>query len=93
MAISQLVRAKGDRLLTEGRVTRLDTNVYTVEGDSAKYTVTVSYADEPTGRCDCKAGLEGTFCSHLYAAAKYSLTNPQKAPRHLKVGDPFEGLN
>lgn len=85
--------AKGDRLVEEGRVRRVLLHIYEVEGDTDTYTVSVSYAEEAIGRCDCKAGKQGRLCSHLFAAAVYELAHPLVEPRHLKAVDPFQGIN
>lgn len=90
--ITTTLKAKGDRLVAEDRVRRLLLHIYEVEGDSDTYTVSVSYAEEAVGRCDCKAGRQDRLCSHLFAASVYELAHPIIEPRHLKAVDPFDGL-
>lgn len=95
--VSEKVAAKAQRLISEGKVSRVKGHVYTVQGDSASYTVMVGYPQEVSGSCDCPA--QGT-CSHLIAACAYDLPNalviydPEDLtqPRRPVKSDPFEGI-
>lgn len=85
--VSAKVSAKAERLIADGKVSRVKGHVYRVEGDSAIYTVHVSYPQEVSGRCDCPSE---TTCSHLIAACAYDLANPIEASP--AKSDPFEGI-
>lgn len=87
--ISEAVAQKAVRLIAEERITWVKGHVYQVRGDSDIYTVHVSYAEEASGRCDCKGNANGRVCSHLVAACAYNLAHP--VPK-FKSTDPFGGL-
>jgi uncharacterized Zn finger protein len=84
--ISKSVAAKAERLISDGKVSRVKGHVYRVQGDSGIYTVHVSYPQEVSGMCDCPA--KGV-CSHLIAACAFDLANPQEPST---IADPFEGI-
>lgn len=88
-SISAALKAKGDRLFAKGRVRRLTGNVYEVRGDSDSYIAWVADAEFGQGGCNCKAGREKKYCSHLYAAALFERTNPPP-PLAADLSDPFD---
>lgn len=95
MEISTAIKAKGDRLLAEGRIRRLTGNVYEVEGDNGKYITWIADAELANGGCDCKAGKSGIFCSHVYTASVYELANPVPKLANVSsagtdLSDPFD---
>lgn len=85
--VSERVSAKAQRLIADGKVSRVKGHVYQVEGDHETYTVVVGYPQEVSGRCDCPSE---TKCSHLIAACAYDLANPIEASP--VKSDPFEGI-
>jgi len=93
--ISRAIRDKGQRLFDENRVRRLTGNVYEVQGDSDSYIAWVADAEQGQGGCNCPAGREKIFCSHLYATAVYERTNPPPpltnlSPAGRDLSDPFD---
>ena len=101
MQVSTAIAKKSQRLLDQGRVSRvgsLDGHVYEVAGDSSVYTVVVSDPAEAAGRCTCPAGAyDGQPCSHLLAASAFDLADPRLREVGRSVEppvkpDPFRGL-
>lgn len=89
--ISESVAKKAVRLIAESKIVWVKGHVYKVQGDSDTYTVHVSYAQEASGRCDCKGNANGSVCSHLVAACAYELAHP--VSESSKSDDPFGGLS
>ena len=91
MQVSTAIAKKSQRLLDQGRVSRVKGHIYQVAGDTAEYTVVVSDPGQAAGRCTCPAGAyDGQPCSHLLAASAFDLASP--AVELSVKPDPFRGL-
>lgn len=88
MHVSVRVSEKSQRLLIEGRVSRIESSSFEVRGDTGTYQVSVLDASEVVGFCRCESNR---LCSHLLAACAYAIANPVEVPAFQ--GDPFAGLS
>lgn len=69
MTVSQNVREKAERLVTEGRVQQVTGEEFDVRGDHGTYLVWLPQLDlRLPGSCTCKGGEFGIACSHIEAA-------------------------
>ena len=100
--VSKTIRDKAERLISAGRVIRINLNDYTVQGDTSFYKVSVTDAEACVGTCTCRRWLEGhNVCSHIFAACEHALLGSdrfegsrwQEAHDQEKaLADPFDGL-
>lgn len=89
MHVSVKVSEKSQRLLAEGKVSRnQNPHSYTVIGDTGRYQVAITDAEEVAGWCSCESTQ--WVCSHILAASAYEIANPPVVV--AKDSDPFEGL-
>ena len=100
--VSKTIRDKAERLISAGRVIRINLNDYTVQGDTSFYKVNVTDAEACVGTCTCRRWLLGhNVCSHIFAACEHALLDVDRFEgsrwqeaydREKPIADPVDGL-
>lgn len=90
MDIPKATQDKGQKLVDDGKVTRVRGTAFVVLGSTGTpYSVWLADPDRGFGQCECPSTAR--VCPHIFAAAVYHQANPEPVTAK-KFRDAFEGL-